>query len=186
MPGDLVQIGPFQMPKVVLDTFAPLLGVLIGGLISYLATITAENRRWEQHKKDKLQEQCREAIGFALDWITPLDIALRRADSLIGALYYHRIDGDKFMRDWPDLITQLKDPPRKLQVLLPPDTYSYTTEIIRGLEELRAFVIFGWEPKDQNVWQEEYKQCSASITYLKEKLDTFSKNLVIEYNKTFS
>jgi hypothetical protein len=51
MTPDTVQFGPFVISKVVLDVLAPLVGTVIGGLLTFFSTRAVENRKWEQQKK---------------------------------------------------------------------------------------------------------------------------------------
>ena len=76
MPDDVVQIGPIIISKVVFDVLTIIFSVVVGGLITYLTTRKVEIQKWEQQKKDKRQEQYREAIAKALDWIAPMESAL--------------------------------------------------------------------------------------------------------------
>ena len=67
------------MSKSILDALLVLASVIIGGMITYLTTRSLENKRWKQQKTDKLQELRREALGLALEWIPPIEIALSQA-----------------------------------------------------------------------------------------------------------
>lgn len=66
MQTDGTKIGPIELSRII-DTLLPLIGVVIGGLITYLTTRALESRKWQQEKKDKLRERQREALALALD-----------------------------------------------------------------------------------------------------------------------
>jgi hypothetical protein len=68
MNDELVQIGPFLISRAVFDFLAPLLGVLVGGLITYF-TVQAAEKKWQQQKSDKLQNRSG-AIAETLEWFT--------------------------------------------------------------------------------------------------------------------
>jgi hypothetical protein len=46
MPPETVQIGPWLVSKTLVDALAPLLGVLVGGLITYIATYGSRHSSW--------------------------------------------------------------------------------------------------------------------------------------------
>jgi len=187
MPPDIVQIGPLVISKSLLDVVSPLVGTLIGGLITYLATIAVENRKWRREKKDKLQEQKREAFACALEWITPIDIALNRASMLISSYQWQRIDKNKFLRDFPDLISSLPpDLPAHLRIFLE-DAYPKSLEIVRGFDDLKFTALMRRETiADTETFIEAIEQCNELISDLHTKLDSLSNYLREEYFKTFS
>ena len=51
------------------DSLFALLGVIIGGLITYFVSKALDDRKWKQQKQDMLAEEKREAILFMLDKI---------------------------------------------------------------------------------------------------------------------
>jgi hypothetical protein len=115
MSSDFVQIGSFTVSKVVFDAFIIILSVVTGGIITYLTTRAIENQKWLQQKKDRQQEQYREALALALDWIAPIDTALVRIQSLSGALIGNRITRGEFQERWPDLLNELGHLDRAMQ-----------------------------------------------------------------------
>jgi hypothetical protein len=135
MPQDLIQIGSFIISKSVLDFLSPLFGTLIGGLITYLSIRASENRKRAQEKKDKIQEQQREALKIALQWLDPIHNVLVDVGLRSNPIGKKEIDmGD----NWPDLIQKLKkfDIPRYLLVLLPQDPYKRSFELINRINDL--------------------------------------------------
>lgn len=183
---DTVQIGSFIISKVIIDVFAPLLGTLIGGLITYFSTRAVENRKWEQQKRDRLQEQRREASAIALEWLDPIRNALTKASLISSASLYERRSAEELRKSWPDLLTALSrmDPPTKLQVLLPASTYERGLQIIHGLDELRTFTIFNTPSKPED-WQVRLEQCTKHIATLQNILSSLEKDLLEEYQQTF-
>jgi hypothetical protein len=189
MPPDFVQIGPFIISRVVFDTAVPLVSVVIGGLITYLTTRAIENRKWEQQKKDKLQEQRREAIGLALEWIAPIESAVTRASLLTSSFIKKTISEDEFRSRWPDLISVLarKDIPVRLSVLLPPNTYERGIQITMQLEELQAFSLIS-EPIGKTTveeWTKRFDSVTHCIASMQQTLTALNHELTEEYKRTF-
>ncbi len=189
MPPDTVQIGPLIISKVIIDIFAPLLGAVIGGLIAYLTTRAIENRKWEQQKKDKLQEQRREAIALALEWLEPIDNAVMHAGMLTSAFQCKNISRDDFLRQWPDLLTTLasKAMPTRLRVLLTPELSQVGLQICRKLDDLRTLNLRSEPapstPKDE--WLESFSQCIKKTTEIQQILEKYRGDLIAEYKNTF-
>lgn len=177
MPPDTVQIGSLVISKSLIDVLLPLLGTLIGGLISYLATTAAEDRKYRREKKDRLQEQQREALALALEWIEPIGNALTRATSVSRSLQMHLIDENQFLHDYPDLIASLAnmDPPARLRVFLPKDAYPTVNEIVSELDTIKAKALS----------HGTLMECIELGADLSVKLGNLKNYLEDEYRKTF-
>jgi hypothetical protein len=186
MPPDVVQIGPLVISKAVLDAVAPLLGTLIGGLITYLATRAVEKRKWEQEKRDRLQEHRREAIGLALEWIAPIHSALTQASLCTRSYLLGIIDVTKFMHDWPKLLSALasKDLPARMQVHLPSDAYARGQRIIIGLDRLMTYNLVG-RVEDTDDLKAKFNECFSTLEGLSSELDAMENNLKEEYRRTY-
>jgi len=143
MPNDVVQIGPIIISKAVFDALIIIFSVIVGGLITYLTTRTIESQKWEQQKKDKRQEQYREALAMALDWIAPIESALTQIESISSSYVWNHISREEFQKRWPNLLSKLgileKAIPARLQVLLPSAAYN-GLQIVRQIEELYYMV----------------------------------------------
>jgi len=177
----MVQIGPLVISKSLINVLIPLIGTLIGtligGLISYLAITAAEDRKYRREKKDKLQEQQREALALALEWIMPIENALTRASLLGTSFQRHLIDEHKFRHDYPDLISSLAnmDPSAHLRVFLPKDAYPRVYEIVEGLHTLRSMALR----------HETLMECIELEADLSIKVGNLKTYLEDEYRKTF-
>ncbi|GEM_PF-6001964 len=77
--GDSVQIGSLVISRAVFDVLSPLIGVIIGGLVTYFTTRAVEDRKWKREIRYEKQKELREGIAVALEWINPLHNALTRA-----------------------------------------------------------------------------------------------------------
>ncbi len=59
-------------------------GVLVGGVITYLATSRIEAQKWKQQRKDRLADDTRGALQKAAEWIVPIEFAVARAHAASG------------------------------------------------------------------------------------------------------
>ena len=189
MPNDVVQIGPLIVSRAVLDVAGPLVGVVVGGLVTYLTTRAIESKRWEQQKKDKLAEQRREAIGLALEWLAPIESVLTEASLLASRLIRGTMSEDEFRGRFPDLVALLanKDLPARLRVLLPLDAYSIALQIVREVEDLRAFSLIsrpvGTTTAEE--WTERLDSVAESLERMQQMLSALERQLTQEYKSTF-
>jgi hypothetical protein len=78
----------------------------------------------------------RQALASALEWFDPFRMAVMRARLLTESYMRGMINEDAFRAQWPHLIGHpgIKDPPTKLQVWLPANTYKKSLEIFGEFE----------------------------------------------------
>jgi hypothetical protein len=57
----------------------PLIGVIVGGLITYLTTRRLEERKWDREKRERFLRDRRDALRLIAEWIDPIDLAVDRA-----------------------------------------------------------------------------------------------------------
>jgi hypothetical protein len=190
MPTDFVQIGSITISRVVFDVFTIILSVITGGLVTYLTTRAIENQKWKQQKKDKQQEQYREALALALDWIAPIDTALIRVESLSSAFIWNRITEAEFRQRWPDLLNDLsrldRAMPAKLKVLLPENIYS-GLKIVNSIDELYTHLLLT-EHRAQisgDAFVERIKNARDQIVVIKKLSEDYKNLLVDEYKNTY-
>ena len=185
MPPDTVQIGSMVISNSLLNIIFPLasgwIGVLIGGLITYLTTMAVENRRWQREKKDKLQQERRDAFACAREWMVPTSNAVISAHSLVSAYSRNDINEGQFLSDFPDLLWSLPtDPPAHLEVFLG-DSYRQLMEITRGLRDLKVMAL-----RTHGTSLEAIQQCSQLLDDLQAKSDNLKRYLGEEHLKTFA
>jgi hypothetical protein len=195
---ETIQIGSFIVSKAAFDAIVPfiaaLIGTLVGGLTTYLATNAAEKRKWERETTYELMKEQREAIASALEWIAPLKTALTAASLRVSGLRWGRIDPDDFRRDWPRMaktLSSMEDPPARLQAVLPPYAYERSLSIARGLEDLGLYhshelAIDSEEgiPSKED-WEDRFKASTEHIVNLRKILEQLEKDLIEDYRKTF-
>jgi hypothetical protein len=152
MLPDTVQIGSLQISKTLFDVLVPLisgfLGTFVGGFITYFVTKASENRKWQKEKNDLFQEHKRKALAIVLEWIGLLQKALSDASFLSSRFQRGIIDHESFVRDFPYVISVLKEnePPASFRVMLPEDVYSLSREIVDGIEKLKYLVLENPKP----------------------------------------
>ena len=184
MSPDTVQIGSLVISKTLFDILVPLvsglIGTITGGFITYLTTRAIEGRKWQREKEEKLKEQKREAISVALEWIAPLDQSLTQASIASSAFQQGDIDQEKFLKDYPYVISSLTtlDPPARLRVMLPENSYAMSLEVIRGIDELKSLALRGR--------MKSFMACTKLVSALRQKIDKLDSYLKEEYLKTFS
>ena len=191
MPDDVVQIGPVIISKVVFDVLTIIFSVVVGGLITYLTTRRIEIQKWEQQKKDKRQEQYRESLAMALDWVAPIESALIHVQSLSSSYIWKDISRGEFQKRWPDLLSKLssidKAIPARLQVLLPPAAYD-GLNIVQEIDELYHYLLFSDSPAEQVDFQsvsERINGASDRIVSIRKMFSDYKKLLKDEYESTF-
>ncbi len=181
MTPDTIQFGPWLISKSFVDIMIPLfgalIGTLIGGFISYWATKTVEDRKYQREKKDKLREQQREALAFALEWIDPLIDTISQVLHLTGNYLKDSLDKDAFERDYPNLMASIASlqPPARLKVLLPETTYPRISEIASDLGILKSMALDNW---DKNEFIVVLGNTSRKVLELRD-------DLIKDYRKTF-
>lgn len=190
MPSDIVQIGSFTVSKVVFDAFIILLSVVTGGLITYLTTRAIENQKWRQQKKDRQQEQYREAIALTLEWIAPVDTALVHIQSLTGAFIGNRITRGEFQKRWPDLLNELgrmdRAMPARLKVLLPKKFYD-GFDITNSIDDLYYYLLYTQQEsrKSDEAFAELVKHATEQILAIKKSSEDYKNMLIDEYRNSY-
>ena len=129
----------------LIDVIGPLIGVFVGGLVTYWATKAVAERRWEQEKRDRRAAAERESIAKALEWLDPIDRALTTANMEVSSLLGLERDDEEFSRAFPNLLGDLArlDLSPGARILLPQGAYEEGHKIVAGLEEVHRDAI-GW------------------------------------------
>jgi hypothetical protein len=173
----------------ILDVAGPLVGALIGGLGTYLATRAVEIRRWNQQKKDRLAEAKRNALTKTLDWLDPMDRAVSKLHLQVSALLEFKFDGAaEPLEVQSKLISELAQThvPSELRLLLPSDLFSDSQHLLGNFSQVCADAV-RWAQKCQaerkrNVGLEDRSQ---KLDELRKQLEGLREKLKHAYLATF-
>ncbi len=72
------------MPDTILAALFGLVGVLVGGLITFLTVSAIETRKWRHQMKERRAEDMRATLRKTADWISTVDFAASRAQAAAG------------------------------------------------------------------------------------------------------
>ncbi len=175
---------------------ATLLGVIVGGIITYLTTRTIEDQKWKQQKKDKYLQDRREALGLVLDWIDPIDRAVNRAIVLSSP---YREDRGEIRQRWPNLLEEIAklDLRPHFRVLVPKDLYIGANPIINKLDEIYTLSIqlqeertlINSEPQEnhwKDEWKNDIKKLEDELGNVRALTDAYKQRLEEEFKATYS
>ncbi|MCC7020681.1 MAG: hypothetical protein IT332_13045 [Ardenticatenales bacterium] len=164
--SSLTQSG---VPDFVWQAILSLLAVGVGAAISYFFTVRTEKKRIEAQRLDLFNHDRREAIGLALEWIAPLDLALMKATSLATRPMRDDTPRQELVRGWPDPLKDLKekDLPARLQYLLPKGMSRRAISLCLELDQLRLNWLAGGDPmtigQSVDTLSEQLTQMSAEL-----------------------
>lgn len=190
MCEDCIKIGSIIISKQALDALMILASVVIGGFVTYLTTRTLEFQKWKIQKKDKEQEELREALAIALEWITPMQNSLIYAESLLTQFLKDQISIQEFSAKWPNLLSELmkKEIPARLKVHLPSKIQVQANSIAIKVGALGGKALLS-EPIGQKESREKRKKkleyFLQEVAYLQEITNEFQIDLAKEYKNTF-
>lgn len=189
MNQDWIQFGNYLISRTALDILVPLLsgffGTVIGGGIALLSVRGSANRKWNQERKDRFLMERREALASALEWFDPFRMAVMRARLLTESFMRGMIDEEGLRDQWPKLLSHpgIKNPPVKLQVWLPPNTYNKSLEILREFENY-VFKI-DHQASSPESRGEQFERYAEFFDGLEKQLARFEEDMIAEYKQTF-
>lgn len=187
MPDQVIQIGSFSLSRPVFDALSPLLGTIVGGLITYLVTNSAERRRWKQQKKDAFAQARREGVAIALEWIEPVERCVSAASMKVSSVLHRTTDQENLFKNWPDLLSDLTrlDVPARFRVLLPGDFYIKAQSIVRGLDDLRLDAVRFHQEIQIHTQASAFQKCLDRLEKLDDQVEILRDRLIEEYEATF-
>ncbi len=177
-----------EVVSKLLTMAGPLLGAIVGGLISALSTWGLERQRWRRDRREKLAALRRDALSKALEWIEPMRNAESLASSLVMAAIRGDVDDEQFLKEFPNLIGDLakKDLSGSLRAVLPDDAYDRGHEIVRDLGELRILgVKYGQEVRLKGEAMVGFQECSAKLDVIGKRITTLETDLRKAFCETF-
>jgi hypothetical protein len=172
----------------VLAALGSLLGVIVGGLVTYFVTTAAEKQRWRQEKADRLALDRRAAVSKALGWLDPMDLALSTASMSVTSLLQLNLEHQEFRTQYPHLVSDLAkmDVPPDLRLLLPASVYSDGHRILRAFEEIRTAAIrWGQEARMEKQPMLGLHECGPKIDALRTQIAALREKLEQAYLATY-
>lgn len=166
----------------------PLLGVVVGGLISSLTSRSLERQRWRHDRQERLAALRREALAATLEWIEPMRNAEIRASSLVRAALGGDFEHERFFKEFPYLLGDLikMDLPADQRAVLPDDVYVRGHRIVRKLDELRGLgVKYGQEARVKGKLMAGFQECSAKLDIVGKEISQLEEDLRKAFNETF-
>jgi uncharacterized membrane-anchored protein YhcB (DUF1043 family) len=173
---------------MLIGAFA-LAGTIIGGIITYLATRSSDNRKWKQEKEYRLKEYERAALAKALEWIDPMHNAISKATTLASSFVTGKTDQDELARQWPSLLSQLTeyDIDPRYRFFLPDGTYLGGFAIIRELDNLLTKTVFvGQLARLQKINAKEWENFLEQLSLINDKFETYRDQMIESYKETFT
>lgn len=171
----------------ILNFAGPLLGTIVGGLITYLATRAADHRKWKRERQEKLDERRREALEVAYSWVTPLDCAIAKAEGYANLYRHGTVDKERLLEQWPHALGAVEDVPDHLRPFLPEDAYRLSLGIVNKLEELKVVMLNHERTFDlTDEGKEMVRQRLRLLQEVKDNLQSLRDQLEEAYLKTFA
>ncbi|MHB8625830.1 MAG: hypothetical protein ACYDBJ_26805 [Aggregatilineales bacterium] len=172
---------------------AAVIAAIVASVISPIfQTISFYANKWFEARTQR-QEQRREAIRLALEWIDPLENGLMKAGLIASSFLNGLMANDEVVRRWPDLAAELapKTLPPHLRVFLPSSLSTRDRQIVLKLQDLQNLVLATPTSVGKvkvNTTEEWAKIFNALVEYIHSirlDLEKFQQDLAKEYKKTF-
>lgn len=177
-----------EMVSKLMSMAWPLLGVIVGGLISYFTARGIEHQRWRRERQEKLTGLRRDALAAVLEWIEPMRNAENRASMLVMSAIRGEFDHDKFLEEFPYLLGELikKELPANQRAVLPDDVYACGHRIVRELDDLRFLgVKYGSEALVMRKPMVGFQECSDKLNAIGKQISELETDVRKEFCKTF-
>ena len=171
------------------DVIFPLIGVMVGGAVTYVVTTASERVRRQHEKADRLVDAKRQGLIFALRWLDPMESAATTAGLMATSGLRGEFDHTEFMKKWPYLLGDLEehDIPIELRVLLPNSLYHKGHRIVRAMEELKLLGIrLGQEIQHRGVAAERFNECCSKCDEIDALIEDLRRELKAEYLATYA
>lgn len=172
----------------LLTMAVPLLGVLLGGFISYFTAHGVERQRWKRERQEKLASLRRDALAAALEWIEPMRNAETRASSLVMAAIQGNVDDEHFLKEFPYLLGELvkKDLLANQRAVLPDNVYARGHRIVRDIDEL-SYLGVKYCQKARNIGKPMagFQECSSKLDSIGKQITEFETDLREAFRRTF-
>lgn len=174
--------------KHLIDILGPVVGVLVGGVVTYWATASVAERRWKQDKRDRRAAAEREAIAKALEWLDPIDRAIGTANMEVSSLLQFHRDDEEFLGSFPNVLSALSklDPTPAERVLLPAGSYEQGLKITSTLDQVRREAVMWFQrAKMENKPMLGLLECGKTLDAASRDAEALRAMLTKAYTDTF-
>ncbi|HEO70030.1 MAG TPA: hypothetical protein ENN80_02130 [Candidatus Hydrogenedentes bacterium] len=174
--------------SMLLTMAGPLLGVLLGGLITFLTMSGVERQRWRHERREKFLGLKRDALAASLEWIEPMRNAETRASSLVMSAIRGEIDDEHFLNEFPHLLGDLvrKDLAASQRAVLPDNIHARGLRIVRELDELRFLgAKYCQEARVRSKPMVGFQECSAKLDTIGQQITALDTDLRKAFRGTF-
>jgi len=172
----------------MLTIAGPLLGALVGALISSLTAYGLERSKWRRERQEKLAGLKRGALAAALEWIEPMRNAETHACLLVMSAIRGEVSHEDFLKKFPYLLGDLvkRDLPANQRAVLPDNIYARGHRIVRELDELQYLgVRYGQEAKVMGKLMSGFQECSTKLDSIGKQISELETDLRRAFSKTF-
>jgi len=132
---------PDTLISVLIAAGPALLGAIVGGLSTYLATSKIEHERWQRHWEDELRREERRGIESLMEWLSAVRNATVKASELSKDFNLLGQDQDPtaLLDDWPELFATLGtlDAYLSPRHLLPAGAFGSEKPVLEAVNNLR-------------------------------------------------
>lgn len=177
-----------ELLSKMLSIAGPLLGAVVGALISSLTSYGIERSKWRRERQEKLTGLKREALGAALEWIEPMRNAENRASLLIMSAIRGEVGHEDFLEKFPYILGDLvkRDLPANQRAVLPDNIYARGHRIVHEFDELQYLgVKYGQEAKVMGKLMAGFQECSAKLDSIGKQIEELETDLKKAFSKTF-
>jgi hypothetical protein len=184
-PEPALRIGTWIVPKWLLALIFPLLGTVIGGLITYVSTVAVERRRRRKEQQDKERQESIAAIKKTVIYIDKIVTDMKSLQSDFQKL---SDDPGAFTQPFFDAVRQIRDPPESqadLRLSLAPGLYDNIVQEWQHVRAIRSMVneFYGNPNRDIATASKEFKPKIGELTTHLSKLEDYRKGLDCDYRK---
>ncbi len=159
------------MPDTILAPVFGLVGVLVGGLVTFLAASGIETQKWRQQMKERHAEDVRATLRRAAEWIGMLEFAANRAQAAAGQTEEVWF---RFVAELGDVRGEPAD-----TFLLAPDLQQINSVIVQQLACLQLY------DETQLQGRSSREKLLTELTGLRKLAGEFRRRLKEQYNATY-
>ena len=159
------------MPDTILAALFGLVGVFVGGLITFLTVSAIETQKWREQMTERRAEDLRATLRNAAEWIGTVEFAVSRAQAAAG----------QTAEAWFHLVAELGGVQGELTdaFLLAPDLQQINSVIVQQLGCLQLYEETQLEERSSR------DKLLTELTGLRKLAGEFRRRVREQYNATY-